>query len=305
MNRLRIATRESPLALWQTRHVAGRLATLYPDLQIELVPMSTRGDRILDQPLAQIGGKGLFLKELEQAMLAGEADLAVHSCKDMPALLEPEFALCGLLERADPADALVSPRFGSLAELPQGARVGTSSLRRRAQLLALRPDLQILDLRGNVGTRMRKLEEGQYDAIVLAAAGLQRLDEGARICERLAPPEFLPAPAQGVIALECRHGDDRLIDLLRPLHDAASAACALAERAFSRALAGSCEVPLAAYARLRGDRLQLSGLVARADGSEVLRDEIEGPSDQAEALGLALAHKLIEAGAERILGRAE
>lgn len=305
MDLLRIATRESPLALWQTRHVAARLAALYPTLRIELVPMSTRGDRILDQPLAQIGGKGLFLKELEQAMLAGEADLAVHSCKDMPAELEPEFALCGLLERADPADALLSPRFASLAELPPGARVGTSSLRRRAQLLALRPDLRILDLRGNVGTRMRKLEEGHYEAIVLAAAGLQRLDEGARIRQRLAPPTFLPAPAQGVIALECRREDQPLIDLLRPLHDPASACVALAERAFSRALAGSCEVPLAAFAQLSGGRLQLSGLVARPDGREVLRDLIEGPAEQAEALGLALARRLVEAGADQILGRAQ
>ncbi len=304
MNRVRIATRESPLALWQTRHVAERLAALYPGLRIELVPLSTRGDRILDRPLAQIGGKGLFLKELEQAMLADQADLAVHSCKDMPAELEPGFALCGLLVRADPADALVSPAYACLDDLPAGARVGTSSLRRKAQLLALRPDLVIIDLRGNVGTRMRKLDEGQYEAIVLAAAGLQRLGEHERIRQRLAPPVFLPAPAQGVIALECRRDDQVLIDLLRPLHDQNSASCASAERAFSRALAGSCEVPLAAYAELDGDRLSLTGLVARPDGMQVLREHIEGPRAAAESLGLNLARTLLDRGAEALLGRA-
>lgn len=304
MDRLRIATRESPLALWQTRHVAERLAALHPELRIELVPLSTRGDRILDRPLAQIGGKGLFLKELEQAMLADQADLAVHSCKDMPAELEPEFAFCGLLDRADPADALISPNYAGFEQLPEGARVGTSSLRRKAQLLALRPDLRILDLRGNVGTRMRKLDDGQYDAIVLAAAGLQRLGEHARIRQRLAPPLFLPAPAQGVIALECRRDDHALIELLRPLHDVDSASCASAERAFSRALAGSCEVPLAAYAELDGERLSLSGLVARPDGSELLREQIEGPRAQAEALGLSLAQTLRDRGADALLGRA-
>jgi hydroxymethylbilane synthase len=304
MNRVRIATRESPLALWQTRHVAERLAALYPQLRIELVPLSTRGDRILDRPLAQIGGKGLFLKELEQAMLADQADLAVHSCKDMPAELEPGFALCGLLDRADPADALVSPNYAGLDQLPAGARVGTSSLRRKAQLLALRPDLVILDLRGNVGTRMRKLDEGQYEAIVLAACGLQRLGEHKRIRQRLVPPLFLPAPAQGVIALECRRDDQALIDLLGPLHDQDSASCASAERAFSRALAGSCEVPLAAYAELNGDRLTLTGLVARPDGTQVLREHIEGPRADAETLGLNLARTLLDRGAEALLGRA-
>ena len=301
--RLRIATRESPLALWQTHHVADRLQRLHADLQIELVPLTTRGDQILDRPLAQIGGKGLFLKELEQAMLNGEADLAVHSCKDMPAELDDGMALCGLLDRADPTDALVSPKHASLDELPNGARVGTSSLRRRAQLLALRPDLQILDLRGNVGTRLRKLDEGQYEAIVLATAGLQRLGLDERIRQRLQPPVFLPAPAQGVIALECRAGDDRVMALVQPLHDPLSAARAEAERAFSRALAGSCDVPLAAYAEVIDGQLQLQGLVASADGQRSLRDQLGGSIEQPEALGLALAERLLAAGAEAVLGR--
>lgn len=300
---LRIATRESPLALWQTEHVAARLRALHPQLHIELVPLTTRGDRILDRPLAQIGGKGLFLKELEEAMADGRADLAVHSCKDMPAELEPGFELCALLQRADPADALVSPSYDDLAALPEGARVGTSSLRRRAQLLAARPDLQVLDLRGNVGTRLRKLDEGQYEAIVLAAAGLQRLQLDARIAQRLAPPDFLPAPAQGVIALECRAGDVAVRDCVAPLHDTGSAACARAERAFSRALAGSCEVPLAAHAELADGQLRLDGLVASPEGRQLLRDQANGPAADPEALGLALAGRLIAAGAEALLGR--
>lgn len=301
---LRIATRESPLALWQTEHVAARLRALHPSLRIELVPLTTRGDRILDRPLAQIGGKGLFLKELEEAMADGRADLAVHSCKDMPAELEPGFELCALLQRADPADALVSPAYRELAALPLGARVGTSSLRRRAQLLAARPDLQVLDLRGNVGTRLRKLDEGQFDAIVLAAAGLQRLQLEQRIACRLAPPDFLPAPAQGVIALECRAGDSAVRACVAALHDPASAACALAERAFSRALAGSCEVPLAAFAELEGTELCVDGLVASPDGCQLLRERVRGPARTSEALGLALAGQLVAAGAEAVLGRA-
>src|SRR5690606_25315839 len=261
MPKLRIATRKSPLALWQTEHVAARLREAHPGLHVELVPMSTRGDQVLDRSLAAIGGKGLFLKELEVAMQRGEADCAVHSLKDVPMELEPGFALPAILARADHADAFVSNRYDGIDALPHGARVGTSSLRRQAQLRARRPDLELVDLRGNVNTRLAKLDAGDYDAIVLACAGLQRLGFDARIRVRLDAPEWLPAPAQGAIAIECRDGDAATVRLLAALDDAPTRRCVEAERAMNRALHGSCHVPVAALARLDGERLRLHGLV--------------------------------------------
>lgn len=296
---VRIATRKSPLALWQSEHVAERLRAAHPGVRVELVPMSTRGDEVLDRSLAAIGGKGLFLKELELAMQRGEADCAVHSLKDVPMELEPGFALPAILPRADPADAFVSNQFASLADLPQGARVGTSSLRRQAQLRALRPDLRLLDLRGNVNTRLAKLDAGDYDAIVLACAGLQRLGFESRIRARLDAPAWLPAPAQGAIAVECRDDAPELRALFAALDDAPTRRRVEAERAMNRALHGSCHVPVAAFARLQGGRLQLHGLVGSASDGRCVRAQGEG--DDAEALGRAVAAQLLALGADRIL----
>src|SRR6476620_11923840 len=250
MTILRIATRKSPLALWQTEYVAAALRAAHRSLVVELVPLSTRGDEVLDRSLAAIGGQGLFLKELELAMERGEADCAVHSLKDVPMELEPGFALAAILARADPADAFVSNGYAGIDALPQGARVGTSSLRRQAQLRARRPDLKLLDLRGNVNTRLAKLDAGDYDAIVLACAGLQRLGLAPRIRARLDAPEWLPAPAQGAIAIECLAGDARVHALCAALDHAPTRVCVEAERAMNRALHGSCHVPVAAFAQL-------------------------------------------------------
>ena len=267
---LRIATRKSPLALWQSEHVAAALRAAHPGLEVTLVPMSTRGDEVLDRSLAAIGGKGLFLKELELAMLRGEADCAVHSLKDVPMELEPGFALPAILQRADHADAFVSNRYDDIAALPHGAVVGTSSLRRQAQLRALRPDLQLRDLRGNVNTRLAKLDAGEYDAIVLACAGLQRLGFEARIRSRMDAPQWLPAPAQGAIAIECREDDANARALCAALDHVVTRICVEAERAMNRALHGSCHVPVAAFAQLEGEHLQLHGLVGSvADGRAV------------------------------------
>lgn len=296
---VRIATRKSPLALWQSEHVAGRLRATHPGVRVELVPMSTRGDEVLDRSLAAIGGKGLFLKELELAMQRGEADCAVHSLKDVPMELEPGFALPAILPRADHADAFVSNHFASLAELPRGARVGTSSLRRQAQLRALRPDLHLLDLRGNVNTRLARLDAGDYDAIVLACAGLQRLGFDSRIRARLDAPAWLPAPAQGAIAVECRDHAPELHALFAALDDAPTRRRVEAERAMNRALHGSCHVPVAAFAQLQGERLQLHGLVGSAGDGRCVRAQGEG--DDAEALGRAVAAQLLALGADRIL----
>ena len=301
MTALRIATRKSPLALWQTEHVADRLRAAHPGLQVELVPLSTRGDEILDRSLAAIGGKGLFLKELELAMQRGEADCAVHSLKDVPMQLEPGFALPAILARADHADAFVSPRFDGLDALPQGARVGTSSLRRQAQLRALRPDLQLLDLRGNVNTRLAKLDAGDYDAIVLACAGLQRLGFDGRIRARLDAPAWLPAPAQGAIAIECRDDDPRVAALCAALDDAATRTCVAAERAMNRALEGSCHVPVAALAALDGDRLHLRGLVGEVADGRCVRAEATGTREAPEALGVAVAEALLAQGARALI----
>lgn len=297
MPTLRIATRKSPLALWQTEHVAELLRVRHPDLLIELVPLSTRGDELLDRSLAAIGGKGLFLKELELAMLRGEADCAVHSLKDVPMALEPGFTLPAILKRADAADAFVSNDYPDIASLPSGARVGTSSLRRRAQLLALRDDLVIDDLRGNVNSRLAKLDAGEYAAILLACAGLQRLGFDERIRARLDAPAWLPAPAQGAIAIECRDNAPEIHALLAGLDDADTRNRVSAERAMNRALDGSCHVPVAAFATLEGDEMFVQGLVGSATTGAQVRAEVRGPRDAAEALGQGVAELLIAQGA--------
>jgi hydroxymethylbilane synthase len=293
---LRIATRKSPLALWQTEHVAARLRALHPDLMVELVPLSTRGDEVLDRSLATVGGKGLFLKELEVAMLRGDADCAVHSLKDVPMDLDGPFVLSAILERADYADAFVSNRYNGIDALPVGARVGSSSLRRQAQLRVRRPDLDLVDLRGNVNTRLAKLDAGEYDAILLACAGLQRLGFDARIRARLTAPDWLPAPAQGAIAVECREDDAATHVLFAALNHAPTRACVEAERAMNRALHGSCQVPVAAFAQHRDDgRLHLAGLVGSAADGRAVRGEAIG--DDADALGKLVAQQLLERGA--------
>lgn len=301
MRSLRIATRKSPLALWQTEHVAARLRAAHPGLEVALVPMSTRGDQVLDRSLADLGGKGLFLKELEVAMQRGEADCAVHSLKDVPMELEPGFALGAILARADHADAFVSNAHEDLRSLPAGARVGTSSLRRQAQARALRPDLQLLDLRGNVNTRLAKLDAGEYDAIILACAGLARLGFESRIRARLDAPQWLPAPAQGAIAIEVRDGDDATLALCAALDDPRTRTCAMAERAMNRALHGSCHVPVAALARLDDGQLRLDGLVGSASDGRIVRAHSEGSADAPGALGEEVAQALLAAGAGAML----
>ena len=300
---LRIATRASELALWQSRHVAAALEAAWPGLRTELVPMTTTGDRILDRPLAAIGGKGLFIKELEVAMLEGRADLAVHSMKDVPFELPDELGLAAILEREDPRDVLVSPGGVALADLPRGARVGTSSLRRRSQLAALRPDLQLLDLRGNVPTRLGRLAQGDYDAIVLAAAGLKRLGLLTAAGRALATGEMLPAVGQGAIGIECRRGDAVIERLIAPLHHGRTARCVEAERAMNARLGGSCTVPVAGHAVIDGDTLSLQGLVAAVDGAQLVRQTAHGPTDAAARIGDGLGSALLAAGADRILGR--
>ncbi|UGB38131.1 hydroxymethylbilane synthase [Frateuria soli] len=299
---LRIATRKSALALWQAEHVAARLRAVHPGLAVELVPMTTRGDEIADRPLATIGGKGLFLKELEVAMLEGRADLAVHSLKDVPAELEPGFVLPAMLPRADAADAFVSSDHATLDALPEGARVGTSSLRRQAQLRAARPDLELLDLRGNVNTRLAKLDAGDYDAIVLACAGLERLGLAARIRQRLAAPDWLPAPGQAAIAIEARADQPAVLALLAALDDADTRVTVSAERAMNHALGGSCTVPVAAWCVLGERGLHLHGLVGDAASGRLLRAEAGGPVGQPEVLGRAVAEALLAQGAGEMLG---
>jgi len=299
---LRIATRKSALALWQAEHVAALLRAVHPAAEVVLVPMSTRGDEVLDQPLATIGGKGLFLKELEVAMLEGRADLAVHSLKDVPADLEPGFALPAILPRADAADAFVSNDYADLAALPPGARVGTSSLRRQTQLRALRPDLRLLDLRGNVGTRLGKLDTGDYDAIVLACAGLERLGLAARIRSRLAAPDWLPAPGQAAIAIEARDDKPLVLQLLAALDDPDTRVTVSAERAMNRALGGSCTVPVGAWC-MRGEHgLHLRGMVGDAEHGRLLRAEGLAAIDQAQTLGEQVAEALLQQGAGALLG---
>lgn len=301
MTRLRIATRKSPLALWQSEHVADALRAAHPGLQVELVPMSTRGDEVLDRSLAAIGGKGLFLKELEVAMQRGEADCAVHSLKDVPMELEPGFLLPAILQRADYADAFISNTYADIASLPQGAVVGTSSLRRQAQLRALRPDLQLRDLRGNVNTRLAKLDAGEYDAIVLACAGLQRLGMDTRIRTRLLAPEWLPAPAQGAIAIECRDDDPATEALCAALDHADTRTCVEAERAMNRALHGSCHVPVAGYAALHGAALSLHGMVGCAADGRSVSSVATGRAADPAALGREVAEGLLRQGASEFL----
>ena len=298
---LRIATRRSALALWQAEHVRELLCRYHPGLEVTLVPLSTRGDRILDKPLAKVGGKGLFIKELERAMADGEADIAVHSMKDVPAVFPAGFELAVILASGDPCDALVSNHYDELAALPEGARVGTSSLRRQSQLLAQRPDLQVGFLRGNVQTRLDKLDRGDFDAIVLAAAGLQRLGLATRIARRLPPEVLLPAVGQGAIGVECRAGDARVRDLLAPLADAATTWRLTAERAMNARLQGSCEVPIGGHAVLDGEHLWLRGLVASVDGATLVTGETRGPLASAAMLGEALAEDLLARGAREIL----
>lgn len=300
-HRLVIATRESALALWQAHHIQARLQALYPQTRVEILGMTTTGDQILDAPLARIGGKGLFVKELEQALADGRADLAVHSMKDVPMHLPEGFALAATGEREDPRDAFVSNRFERLEDLPPGSIVGTSSLRRQSQLQARFPELRIEPLRGNLQTRLRKLDEGQYAAIILAAAGLKRLGLAQRITQLIDPHQSIPAVGQGALGIEIRADRTDLLPWLAPLNHAETAACVAAERAMSRALAGSCTVPLGAYARMNANRLHLAGFVASVDGGEVVRAEVEGTPSHAEALGQRLAHELLALGAGRIL----
>jgi len=302
MKTFRIATRQSALALWQTEHVAARLRAAHPGLMVELVPMTTRGDRIIDRPLSEIGGKGLFLKELEVAMLAGEADAAVHSLKDVPMNLDGPFELAAILERADPFDAFVSERYTDIDALPAGAKVGTSSLRRQSQLRARRPDLQLVDLRGNVNTRLAKLAAGEYDAIILACAGLERLGLSSHIRHRLEAPGWLPAVAQGAIAIECREGDAQTSALLSVLDHATTRTCVEAERAMNRRLHGSCTVPIAAYATLDGKILSLEGLVGSAETGECIRASEVGRASDPEGLGRLVAAELMVKGAGELLG---
>ena len=300
---VRIATRASELALWQSRHVAAALEAAWPGLVTELVPLTTTGDRILDRPLALIGGKGLFIKELEVAMLEGQADIAVHSMKDVPFELPDELHIAAILTREDARDVLVSANGETLDSLPQGCRVGTSSLRRRSQLLALRPDLNLLELRGNVPTRLGRLARGDYDAIVLAAAGLKRLGLYGKGACALATEHLLPAVGQGAIGIECRRGDADIETLIAPLHDAVTACCVHAERAMNARLGGSCTVPVAGHAQFDRGQLQLRGLVAAVDGDDIVRQTASGPSIDAERIGDNLGQALLAAGAERILRR--
>lgn len=298
---IRIATRKSALALWQAEHVAALIRALPGVAGAELLPLSTRGDEVLDRSLQKIGGKGLFIKELEVAMSEGHADVAVHSMKDVPAEMPDGFDLAAVLERASPFDALVSGTAASLAALPEAARVGSSSLRRQAQLLALRPDLRIEPLRGNVNTRLAKLDSGQYDAIVLACAGLERLGMSARIAARLSPAEILPAAAQGVIGIECRSDRTDLKQLLARLENPTAKITTTAERAVTRRLEASCQSPVASYATVRDQTLSLESLVASPDGHKILRETVSGRPADADALGLALAERLLQLGAADLL----
>lgn len=298
---IRIATRRSPLALWQAEFVRDALMANNPGLRVELVAISTRGDKILDTPLAKIGGKALFVKELETAMLSGEADIAVHSMKDVPMEFPPGLFLPVICEREDPRDAFVSNHYAHIDALPQGARVGTASLRRQCQLLSLRPDLQIGSLRGNVGTRLGKLDSGEFDAIVLAAAGLLRLKLDERIAQFIPAEVSLPAGGQGAVGIECREDADELIGMLQAMHHQDTADRVKAERALNRRLQGGCQVPIASYAELDGDQLRLRGLVGDVDGSRLLRAERSGHRRDAEAMGIAAAEDLLSQGADEIL----
>jgi hydroxymethylbilane synthase len=298
---LRIATRQSPLALWQAEHVKHLLKKNRPELQIELLGLTTQGDIHLSTALNKIGGKGLFVKELEQALLDGRADIAVHSMKDVPAELPEGLGIIAMIEREDPRDAFVSNEYADLAGLPHGAVVGTSSLRRACQLSAMRPDLDIQPLRGNVGTRLQRLDEGRFTAIILAAAGLKRLGLQARIRDYLAVDTMIPAPGQGALGVECRIDDKQTLDLLKPLNHVETQLCVTAERAMNQRLEGGCQVPLGAHAILKNSQLILQGMVGKPDGSLVIRESIIGAAEEAKRLGTQLAEKLLIKGASQIL----
>ncbi|WP_196139157.1 hydroxymethylbilane synthase [Aliikangiella sp. G2MR2-5] len=300
---LRIATRKSPLALWQAEFVKAELEKFHPDLTVELVPMSTKGDKILDTPLAKIGGKGLFVKELEVAMLENRADIAVHSMKDVPMEFPEGLGLEVICEREDPRDAFVSNQYQSIDALPQGAVVGTSSLRRQCQLKARRPDLVIKDLRGNLGTRLGKLDEGQFDAIILASAGLIRLEMPERIAQKLPEDFLLPAGGQGAVGIECRTDDEETKKLLAPLNHAETAIRVKAERAVNNHLQGGCQVPIGAFATVSDGQITIDALVGALDGGEIIQRQIKGNLDEAESLGVKIAKQLLDAGADKILAK--
>ncbi len=298
---MRIATRQSKLALWQADHVAERLRAAHPGLEVVLVPMTTQGDRVLDRALAPVGGKGLFVKELEVALAENRADIAVHSMKDVPGELPDGMMLCAFLDRADPRDAFLSQRYPSFGALPKGARVGTSSPRRQCQLKALRPDIETLLLRGNVETRLRKLSEGEFDAIVLASAGLNRLGLASHITELLDTERSIPAVGQGIVGIECRTADARSRELTTALNDRTAELCITAERAFARRLEGSCQSPIAGFAELSGSLLTLRGMVGSMSGDPLFRGQVAGPADSAASLGLNLAERLLNDGADKLL----
>lgn len=302
-NLLKIATRQSPLALWQANFVKHQLETLHPGLRVELVPMVTKGDVILDSPLAKIGGKGLFVKELEAALLDGRADIAVHSMKDVPMEFPQGLGLSVICRREDPRDAFVSNKYAALADLPAGAVVGTSSLRRQCQLKQLRPDLQVHSLRGNVGTRLSKLDQGEYDAIILASAGLIRLGLAERIRSFIEVEQSLPAVGQGAVGIECRSDDLAVQQLLAPLADQQTTLCVLAERAMNRRLQGGCQVPIGGYAIIENEQLWLRALVGELDGSQIIRAEGRGDLTAAEQLGTQIAESLLAQGAGQILAK--
>ncbi|NHB59170.1 hydroxymethylbilane synthase [Acinetobacter sp. 194] len=301
MKTLKIATRQSPLALWQAEHIRDRLETLHQGLKVELVTFVTQGDKILDTPLAKIGGKGLFVKELEAALMDGRADLAVHSMKDVPMHLPEGLELAVICEREDPFDAFVSNHYKTFDDLPQGAKLGTSSLRRKCQILKKRPDLEVIDLRGNVGTRLSKLDDGQYDAIILASAGLKRLGLASRILHTLAPELSLPAVGQGALGLECRSNDQDVLDLIQPLMHAETNVCVRAERAFNAYLEGGCQVPIAGFATLNQGVLTLEGRVGSVDGKTLLKATQTSQPEDAEQLGISLAKALLDQGAGELL----
>lgn len=303
MNKIRIATRKSALALWQAEFVKAELQKFHPDLEVELIPITSKGDKILDVPLAKVGGKGLFVKELETALLNNDADIAVHSMKDVPMEFPEGLFLPIICEREDPRDAWVSNTYPSLASLPQKSTVGTSSLRRQSQLLAMRPDVNVTFLRGNVNTRLAKLDAGEYDAIILASAGLIRLEMEERIASFISPEQSLPAAGQGAVGIECRTDDARVIELLSPLHHTATAECVLAERAMNRRLEGGCQVPIGCFAIHQEGQLWVRGLVADPDGKTILFNQIKGDVSEGEAMGIELAEKLLAAGADKILAK--
>ena len=298
---IRIATRKSPLALWQAYYVRDRLLAIHENLEVELLTMTTQGDIILDTPLAKVGGKGLFVKELEVGILQGDADIAVHSMKDVPVDFPEGLELAVICERGDPRDAFVSNNYASLDDLPAGAVVGTSSLRRQTQIKGNRPDIQIKDLRGNVNTRLRKMDEGEYDAIILAAAGLIRLEMNDRIKGFISAEQSLPAIGQGAVGIECRVGDERIHNLISTLGDPDSTIRLRAERALNKRLEGGCQVPIGGFAELSGKQLRLRGLVAALDGSQILRAEKTASIDEAEQLGISVAEDLLAQGADKIL----